>query len=148
MAETILRDTDVEYGILCTPKLDETQTDYIAGYTDYSHAVPKTIQDETLVGWGIEALTASGYYTIIPAFVDVSLTNKYVYDEDSAKVIALIGEKMHVELAYSFSAKMANMFHNLLNSANPSKDLASYYAANQQLDIDFAAELNDLYGAN
>lgn len=148
MAETILRDTDVEYGILCTPKLDETQADYIAGYTDYSHAVPKTIQDETLVGWGIEALTASGYYTIIPAFVDVSLTNKYVYDEDSAKVIALIGEKMHVELAYSFSAKMANMFHNLLNSANPSKDLASYYAANQQLDIDFAAELNDLYGAN
>lgn len=148
MAETILRDTDVEYGILCTPKLDETQEDYIAGYTDYSHAVPKTITDETLVGWGIEALTASGYYTIIPAFVDVSLTNKYVYDEDSAKVIGLIGEKMHVELAYSFSAKMANTFHTLLNSANPSKDIASYYAANQQIDIDFAAELNALYGAD
>jgi len=147
MTETVLRDTDVEYGILCTPKLDEAQPDYIAGYTDYSHFVPKTVQDETLVGWGIEALTASGYYTIIPAFVDVSLTNKYVYDEDSAKVIFLIGEKMYVELAYSFSAHMANTFHTLLNSANPSKDLASYYAANREADIALAEELNAKYGA-
>ncbi len=147
MAETVLRDTDVEYGILCTPKLDETQPDYVAGYTDYSHAVPKTVTDETLVGWGIEALTASGYYTVIPAFVDVSLTNKYVYDEDSAKVIALIGQKMYVELAYSFSAKLANTFHTLLNSSAPSKDIASYYAANQKADIALAEKLNSLYGA-
>lgn len=146
MTETVLRDAEVEYGILCTPKLDEAQPDYIAGYTDYSHAVPKTVTDENLVGWGIEALTASGYYTIIPAFVDVSLTNKYVYDEDSAKVIYLIGEKMYVELAYSFSAKMANTFHNLLNSSNPGKDIASYYAANQQSDIALAEELNAQYG--
>ena len=76
------------------------------------------------------------------------MTNKYVYDEDSAKVIHLIGEKMYVELAYSFSAKMANLFHNLLNSSAPSKDIASYYAANQQLDMDLANEINSLYGAD
>ena len=147
VAETFLRESEVEYGVLCNPKLDETQEDYIAGYTDYIHIVPKTITDMNLVGWGIEALTASGYYTIIPAFVDVSLTNKYVYDEDSAKVIGLIGEKMHLELAYIFSAKMANTFLNLLNSSNPSKNIASYYAANNKIDIAFAEELNALYGA-
>lgn len=147
MAETILRETEVEYGVLCTPKLDETQEDYIATYTDYSHAVPKTIQDETFVGHSIEALTASGYYTIIPAFVDVCLTNKYVYDEDSAKVIRLIGEKMHVELAYSFSAHMANMFHNLLNNKNPGTDLASYYAKHEKEDLALMEKLNNLYGS-
>lgn len=146
MAETVLRSTDVEYGVLCIPKLDENQEDYIATYTDYSHAVPKTITDKELVGYGIEALTASGYYTIIPAFVDVCLTNKYVYDEDSAKVIRMIGEKMYVELAYSFSTKMANTFHNLLNNASPSTDIASYYAANVEADKILMNELNDLYG--
>lgn len=145
-AETVLRETDVEYGVLCIPKLDENQEDYIATYTDYSHAVPKTITDKELVGYGIEALTASGYYTIIPAFVDVCLTNKYVYDEDSAKVIRMIGEKMYVELAYSFSTKMANTFHNLLNNASPSTDIASYYAANVEADKTLMNELNDLYG--
>lgn len=146
-AETILRDTDVEYGVLCIPKLDENQADYIATYTDYSHAVPKTVTDRELVGWGIEALTASGYYTIIPAFVDVCLTNKYVYDEDSAKVIKLIGEKMFVELAYSFSTHMANAFHNLLNNAAPKTDIASYYAANVESDKALMQQLNDLYGS-
>lgn len=147
MAETILRETDVEYGVLCTPKLEESQADYIATYTDYSHAVPKTISDQNLVGWSIEALTASGYYTIIPAFVDVCLTNKYVYDEDSAKVIRLIGEKMHVELAYSFSAHMANVFLNLLNNNNPTTNLASYYAKHEKEDLALMENLNNLYGS-
>ena len=146
MAETVLRETDVEYGVLCTPKLDETQPDYVAGYTDYSHAVPKTARNEALIGYGIEALTASGYYTIIPAFVDVCLTNRYVYDEDSARVIRLIGEKMYVELAYSFSAKMANMFAGLLGNGNPSTDLASYFAQNKNADLALMDEINELYG--
>ncbi len=148
MAETVLRETDVEYGVLCNPKLDESQANYVAGYTDYSHAVPKTITDEGLVGWTIEALTASGYETIIPAFIDVCMSNKYVYDEETAKVIDLIGEKMHVEIAYSFSANMANMFHNLLNNKAPSTDIASYYESKKQLDLELMEQLNSLYGAN
>ncbi len=147
VAEAQLRDSDVEYGILCNPKLDESQADYVAGYTDYSHAVPKTITDEALVGWTIEALTASGYETIIPAFIDVCMSNKYVYDEESAKVIDLIGEKMHVEIAYSFSANMANAFHNLLNNKAPSTDIASYYESKKQLDLELMDKLNSLYGA-
>ena len=147
MAETVLRTTDVEYGILCQPKLDETQEDYIAAYTDYLHAVPLTVQDTALVGAAIEALTASGYYHIIPAFIDTSLTNKYTFDTESAKVISLIGEKMYIELAAPFNANMAFTFDNLLNNAKPGKDIASYYAKNEKKDLKLMEEINSLYGA-
>ncbi len=146
MTETVLRDSNVEYGILCTPKLDETQPDYIAGYTDYLHAVPKTVTDTALVGWGIEALAASGYYTIFPAFRDVCLTNRYTYDRESAKVISLIGEKMYVELAYTFSAKLANIFRKLL--IDGSTDVASYYASHADEDLKLMEQINAKYGKN
>ena len=136
----------MEYGILCTPKLDEDQPDYIAGYTDYLHAVPKTAADTALVGWGIEALAASGYYTIFPAFRDVCLTNRYTYDRESAKVISLIGEKMYVELAYTFSANLANTFRKLL--AKGSTDVASYYASHADEDLKLMEQINAKYGKN
>jgi hypothetical protein len=100
-----------------------------------------------LVGAAIEALTASGYYRIIPAFIDTSLTNKYTFDTESAKVISLIGEKMYIELAAPFNANMAFTFDNLLNNAKPGKDIASYYAKNEKKDLKLMEEINSLYGA-
>ena len=145
MMETFLRESDVDYGVICTPKLDENQPDYIAGYTDYSHGVPITASDLDKIGYCIEAMTASGYYTIAPAFVEKSLKNKYSYDEQSAKVVDLIMGRMKVELAYSFSAQMALAFNNLFNSNSPSADLASYYEKNKEKDLALLERLNTLY---
>ena len=145
MMETFLRDSDVDYGVVCTPKLDESQPDYIAGYTDYSHGVPITATELDKIGYCIEAMTASGYYTVAPAFVEKSLKNKYSYDEQSAKVIDLIMGRMKVELAYSFSAQMALAFNNLFNSNRPSSDLASYYEKNKEKDLALLERLNTLY---
>ncbi len=144
MAESDLRDSNVEYSILCTPKLDESQEDYIATYTDYSHAVPLTITNPELVGHTIEALTAAGYYKVLPAFIDVCMTNKYVFDEESADVIRLISEKMYVDLAYSFSSPMANSLQTLLGTK--STDIASWFAQCESTDRALMEQLNTLYG--
>lgn len=144
MASSDLRESDVEYGILIMPKLDEDQPDYIVAYTDYSHAVPKTVGDMDSVSWCIEALTASGYTTVVPAFIDVSLKNKYAYDADSAKMIDLIGEKMYVEIAYTFQANMSMAFQNLLDPAKPSGDIASYYEKHLAADLTLMEQLNGL----
>lgn len=145
MMETFLRDSDVDYGVICTPKLDESQPDYIAGYTDYSHGVPITAPDLEKIGACIEAMTASGYYTVAPAFIEKALKNKYTYDEQSAKVIDLIMGRMKVELAYSFSAQMALAFNNLFNTSSPGSDLASYYEKNKDKDIALLERINTLY---
>lgn len=144
MASSDLRESDVEYGILIMPKLDENQSDYIVAYTDYSHAVPKTVGDADSVAWCIEALTASGYTTVVPAFIDVSLKNKYAYDEYSAKMIDLIGEKMYVEIAYTFQANLSMAFQNLLHPAKPSRDIASYYEKHLAADLKLMEQLNGL----
>lgn len=144
MAASELRESDVEYGILITPKLDESQADYVVAYTDYSHAVPKTIGDADSVAWCVEALTASGYTTVVPAFIDVSLKNKYAYDENSAKIIDLVGTKMYVEIAYTFQAKMSMLFHNLLNPQRPNTDVASYYEKYLESDLTLMEQLNTL----
>ena len=123
MASSTLRESDVNYGILNIPKLDEDQKDYIAGYTDYLHVVPATVTNTYNVGLIIEAMSAAGYEYVYPAFLEIALKNKYTYDENSSKVIDLIVSKMCISFSYINASKLAMTFNQLLNTDTPNTNV-------------------------
>ncbi len=146
LAANQLRDSEVEYGILCPPKLDEAQPDYVAVYTDYMHAVPLTAPETDKISLCIEAMTVAGYTEVYPAFVEISLKNKYSYDEDSAKVIDLLRSKMFLDVAYTFGAKMSTSVRTLLDIKDPNTNVSSYYEKHSSADLALMEKLNSFGG--
>ena len=82
-----------DFGILPSPKLDGTQPKYytlINSIASACIAVPLTVKDRERTSVVLEALSAESKYTLIPAYYDITITNKMIRDEDSAEMLDII----------------------------------------------------------
>ena len=139
-----LRDSEIIYGILPIPKLNELQADYISGSTDRPYAIPVTAQNDERLGIIIEAMSAEGYKQVRPAFFEIALKNKYAFDADSAEMLEIIGNNIVLDFAYMYSNNgggFAWTLMNMMNVSNPSKDFASYYAKNERVQTKLLGKL-------
>jgi hypothetical protein len=98
------REMQTNFGVIPFPKLDEAQQKY---YTYSSNgvplfAVPITNPDLERTGIIAEALAAESSKTVIPAYIDVALGNKYLRDDDSKPMIDIILNSRVYDLAYSY----------------------------------------------
>ena len=100
------RTMESDFGVLPSPKLDETQDKY---YTSINPgvsncvAVPVTIKDMEKTSAVLEALSAESKYTLMPAYYDITITNKMIRDEESAKMLDLILSSRIFDLGYIFN---------------------------------------------
>ena len=89
---TTLRSYDCDFGILPNPKYDESQKEYhnaVNGYCSTSISIPMTAEPER-TGIILEALTAESYYTLRPAYYEISLKTKFLRDDESEEMLDLI----------------------------------------------------------
>lgn len=127
--------TDLIYGILPMPKLDETQDEYYAGCTDRPCVVPITADphlDET--GLIIEALSAEGYRQVFPAYFEQALKVRYADQTDDAKMIDIINQNVILSFTYmygNFKSPYNIMLETLFKAGSESTDVASYAASIQ-----------------
>ena len=126
-ARMTLRASDINYGILPFPKLDESQESYYAGYNDRLFAVPKTASDLDRTAVIIEAMSAEGWKKVFPAYYEIAMKNKYLADDDSIKILDMIYSSRVLSFDYIYGIKYYMMLNDLLNTKKPSKDFASYY---------------------
>ena len=126
-ARLTFRASDIDYGILPFPKLDENQESYYAGYHDRLFAVPVTAQDLDRAAIIIEAMSAEGWKKVFPAYYEISMKNKFLADEESIKILDLIYSVRVLDFAYIYSIKYYMMLDDLLSGSKPSADLSSYY---------------------
>lgn len=88
-----LREYDFEFGILPVPKGDRNQENFIS-YTGTWGAsnvfVPKSARDTEISDVMLEALASLGYKYIKPAYYDLILKSRSVYDYDSKGMIDII----------------------------------------------------------
>ena len=95
-----LRDSEIDYAIIPTPKWDENQEKYavsVGGSAD-ALAVLRTAGDLEKIGIVTEALCAESWKNVIPAYYDISLKYKGARDEESIKTLEIIMENR----AYDF----------------------------------------------
>ncbi len=125
------RYTEVNYGIVMQPKLDEAQEKYYAEYTDRFFLFPVTTKDINFSTIIFEAMSAEGYKKIFPAYYEIALKQKYTYDNESMRVLDIINDARVIDFSYVYCNDINNMLNTLFFST-PSKDFASLYAKNEK----------------
>ena len=129
----LLRDSEVEYGILPYPKLKASQDGYYTNDWSGLMAIPKTITNPEMVGKACELLAIYSRETTIPAYYDLVLGTKLSRDEDSREMLELIFDNIVYDPGvnyFGFSSNIMPLFY-LLHSMvirEGSGDFASWYA--------------------
>ena len=117
------RQSDVIYGFLPSPKLDELQEDYINCCTDTPWAIPLNASHPEEIGYVVEALSCYNYNNVIPAYFDVAVKTRLADSPDDAEMLQIIADTRTIGFAYFYSMPFNNIISDLKSGK---KELASY----------------------
>ncbi len=126
----VYRQYDVDFGILPIPKYNEEQKDYYSTFSSYNltaYSIPVTSADAERSAGILEMMAGISYYTLTPAYYDVSLTGKYLRDEKSAASIEIILGRRSYDLGVVYDWGGATTLFMDMNKAK-NRDFASRYA--------------------
>ena len=70
-------ESDVEFGILPMPKVEESQESYYAGSGDNPVVIPITNNNMDRTGMIVEAMSAEGYRRVQPAYTETVMKERY-----------------------------------------------------------------------
>lgn len=129
-ASSILRESDVEYGIIPFPKWDDNQETYRTFCGGDLLGIPTTAPDPDRTGVILEALAAETWKTAVPAYFDTALKEKFTYDSESGQTLDIINDTLTISFAYAYDnwQGFGHMLGSIFASSTPSPDYASFYA--------------------
>ena len=101
-----LRDMEDNFGIIPTPKYDETQENYntFIARSAQTLMVPVTNRELSRTAVILENLGAESFKSLRPAYYDVQLSGKTARDADSLEMLDIIFDGRRYEMAYIFGA--------------------------------------------
>lgn len=101
-----LRDMEDNFGIIPTPKYDETQENYntFIARSAQTLMVPVTNRELSRTAVILENLGAESFKSLRPAYYDVQLSGKTARDADSLEMLDTIFDGRRYEMAYIFGA--------------------------------------------
>ena len=134
------RDIEIEFGVLPTPKYDESQEDYITYITSFAAlcGIPITADAER-TGVILENLGAESFGELRETYINDTLNFKYIRDEESVEMLNLILDSGRFNLAdiLSIGDPMNVIISSLLMRQI---ELASSYASIQEATANQLAE--------
>ncbi|MBE6636730.1 MAG: hypothetical protein E7618_02865 [Ruminococcaceae bacterium] len=106
-----VREMKDPFGVLPYPKLNEEQEHYYSGGSNnWSVAcIPIAEADLKMVGYITEALCCETYRTVIPAYYDVALKDKYTDSDDDEEMLDLILAGKRSDLAILYGPTLSGM---------------------------------------
>ncbi len=125
------RTSDVVYGFLPTPKLDENQETYINCCTDVPWAVPITVSEEQvdIIGTICEAMSCYNYNHVLPAYFEVALKSRTADAPDDAEMLQLIADTRTIGFAYNYQLTFNNIINDCVIGTS---ELSSYLAKSEK----------------
>ncbi len=125
-----LRDMQADFGILPPVKYDEAQEDYI-DFTNGSWIsflmVPVTNMQFDMTGHVMDALGYYGQKYVTPAYIETTVLNKTMRDDDSAEMLELILDSRSYDIANYYNWGSVYSLASTMCS-NKNTDFASEYA--------------------
>lgn len=105
--------SEVRYGFLPTPKLDEMQENYINCCTDMLWAMPKTLVDESAdrAATIIEAFQCYNYNKVLPVYFEGALKARIADSPDDAEMMQIIADTRAISFAFTYNL----FFQNIVN---------------------------------
>lgn len=96
-----LRSMQGDYGLIVYPKFDASQQEYVTGTAGTAIlAVPNAVTDPACSGLVLEALCASFYQSVRPAYIDVILEGQAAKDPTSAEMINLAIDTVYWDFGF------------------------------------------------
>jgi hypothetical protein len=128
----LLRDSDVNFGILPFPKWDETQKKKKndAHRAAPQFAIPATAPNLERTGIIMEALSAEGHRSVIPEYYEIALKVRDTRDDESEKSIDLLYEGLMYDIAEFYNISFSNLITELVLTKQ-SSDFVSHYEKNE-----------------
>ena len=141
-----LANSDVDYGFLPMPLIDETQVDYYGVVYEEPMFIPVSVQNTDRTGLITEAMSAAGYTYILPAYKDSALKSRYSLDEDSAEMLDIIFANRYYSFSYTYGGSSG--FQGILNTVlkDSSGNLTSHYKSNQKVQQKRIEEIMTAFG--
>ena len=145
-----LRNMEADFAILPFPKIDEKQEKYgsiiLHGHTTYT-IVPSTCKDTAKTA---NILQAMGYYSqkyVMPAYYDVTVTNKFLRDDDSAEMLDIIlkNRVFDIEALYRWGDTTA-LFMNIAASGKPDTIVSQLESIKDKANSEIQKTLSELEG--
>ena len=96
---------EFDYGVVPNPKMDESQEKYCSFPDSVGSTlmgIPIICQNKDFSGFMLEALSAEGKYTSLPAYIETSCKTKYTYDEASGLMLDLIFQNLSYDIGIIF----------------------------------------------
>ena len=136
--------SDVKYGFLPSPKLDEIQSEYINSCTDVPWMLPITLGDKQIemVGTIVEAMSCYNYKNVIPAYYEGAIKARIADSPDDTEMLQLIADTRTISFAYTYGLKYANIAENLLAGR---RETASEIAKSETAAAVAIEEFNNTY---
>ncbi len=131
---TRLRQTETEFGIIPTPKYEESQEEYystISVHTCGLITIPVIYDNPEKVGLILEALAAESKYTLQPAYYEIALKTKGARDDESAAMLDIIVNQRVYDFGDIFGfGEFASTWLQLTRTGD--RDIASLYQKNEK----------------
>ena len=137
----VMRDAEVDYGVLPLPKMREEQENYITSVEDHMSylCMPSTSKNPEDVASLLDALSYDRYMNVVPVYYDSFVTYKGLRDEDSIEMLQIMtaGRTVDIGMAYGMCYELvAQQIGWNITSGNAS----SLIAANEGVINDFIDE--------
>lgn len=142
-----LMESDMNYGIVPFPKVDESVREYVSACTDLLLTIPVTAQDMERTGMVTEAMSYCGWKMILPAYCETALKNRYSSDKESAEMLDLIFQNRTISFAYLYVNMGPGMqLRLLIDTIGAGKsDVASYYAKNEKKELTVMEKVSEFF---
>ncbi len=132
----VIRDSEINYGYLPAPKLDENQGDYMTCATDVYWGIPVSSAAKVdMIGTITEALSCQHFNYVRPAFYETTMKTKLSGDENDMKMLDLAAERLKIDFGYAYQttitavATMDDMVRDNITAGT----IASTYERNQKV---------------
>ncbi|MBQ4602343.1 MAG: hypothetical protein IJB24_05715 [Clostridia bacterium] len=143
------RGMETDFGIVPYPKWDVNQDKYYTRSQDgYSVAVvPIDVPNVEMSGAIFDVLSAISYESVIPAYYDMALRDKYARDDESGEMLDIIREGFKFSFGNFYAPSLDRGLEFRILIAQENSNFVSYYAVNQKGYERRLKKLLDAYAA-
>ncbi len=126
------RISEIRYGFLPTPKLDEAQEDYINCCTDVPWGIPKNVTPTQLdlIGTVSEAMSCYNYNNVLPAYYETAIKARTADAPDDTEMLTIIAETRTISFSYTYQLTYNNIVDGCVTGNN---EVASYFKKNEKV---------------
>lgn len=113
----VMREMEADFGIVPPPKLDEAQDrHYSIIINPFMEMIPVTAEDVTRTATILEAYNAASHDTVVPAYVDITLSGKVARDEDTVRMLNLVFDELAYNLHFTTISTLRSTAESVVSS--------------------------------